>query len=45
MELKKKRLQLAKLFQVLSDGRPMAEFTSWLAFYELLPIFDLLKIY
>jgi len=41
MESYKKRVQLAMLFQVLSDGQPMVEFTSRVALYELLRMLEL----
>lgn len=45
IESKKKRVQLATLFQVLSDGRPMAEFTNRFALYELLVVPDLPRMH
>jgi hypothetical protein len=44
IEAKRKHVQLATLFQVLSDGRPMAEFCSKLALYELLGVPNLPRV-
>jgi len=41
IESRKKRVQLATLFYILSESRPMAEFSSRLALYELLVVPDL----
>jgi hypothetical protein len=45
IEARKKCVQLATLFQVLSDGRPMAEFCSKLALYELLGVPNLPRVH
>jgi hypothetical protein len=41
LEAKKKRVQFATLFQLLSDGRPMLEFQSRVALYKLIGVPDL----
>jgi hypothetical protein len=45
IEAKRKHVQLATLFQVLSDGRPMAEFCSKLALYEFLGVPNLPRVH
>ena len=45
LEAKKKRVQLATLFQVITDGRPMSEFSSKLGLYELLGVPDLPRVH
>ena len=45
IEARRKRVQLATLFEVLSDGRPMAEFCSKLALYELLGVPNLPRVH
>jgi hypothetical protein len=45
IEARRKRVQLATLFQVLSDGRPMAEFCSKLGLYELLGVPNLPRVH
>jgi len=41
VEARKKRVQFATLFQLLSDGRPMMEFESRQSLYKLLQVPDL----
>ena len=45
IEAERKCVQLATLFQVLSDGRPMAKFCSKLALYELLGVSNLPRVH
>jgi len=45
IESRKKHVQLATLFQLLNEGRPMAEFSSRLVLYELLAVLDLPKMH